>query len=56
MKARFLENKFDMEKKQKNELANQRVKDMEDLKSKGGSKANKNVVMPKYALDERLSI
>lgn len=29
---------------------------MEDLKSKGGSKANKNVIMPKYAIDERLGI
>jgi hypothetical protein len=26
------------------------------MKSKGGSKNHKNVVMPKYAMDERLSI
>lgn len=29
---------------------------MEALKQSGGSKANKNVVMPKYAMDERLKI
>lgn len=45
-----------MDLKQREELGAQRLKDADELKKAGGSKANKNVVLPKYSLDERLSI